>query len=338
MATLLQQIHQVVHELTSLAEAFLVLTTVVVALRFYVRARILKKVAMDDYFMLAAYICYVLTAGITVYLMKLITELFSGGSADIDKLVLVVKVNAAFYIWTMVMLKFSLGFFFLRIFSIHLPQRIIVWFVVLSSLVLSLVYFFMSTFTCGLKSGFLGTQCAAWTAYAGISKAWSWYNASMDMVFSLLSVHALWDAKMTKMTKFWATLVLCLGTAGGVASFVRIIVLTTDSTSTGNPAQGLRSGDWTQVETGMGIIAACLACMRPLLRLLKEKFSSHFTTRATGSITGQSASMASANPDMSQKSETKGETNRRSNLLKGPTSTDEEIPEEDEEAAVGTRS
>ncbi|GAM87677.1 hypothetical protein ANO11243_057040 [Dothideomycetidae sp. 11243] len=246
MASLTTIILEVTHELTAFAAVFLALTTVAVGLRLFTRGWILKQIALDDYAMIGAYL---------------------------------VKINTAFYIWTMIMIKVSISAFFFRIFSIHAAQRAIVWFLVGTSVASGLVYFLMSMVTCGLEASFIpSTLCPAWHAYAMVSKVWSWDNAATDLCFSLLSIHALWDANMSRMTKFYATLILCLGTAGGVASIVRIVVLTKASSGTGSYAQGLRSGDWTQVETGMGIIAVCLATLRPLLRLLKDKVVSNIST------------------------------------------------------------
>ncbi|KAF2153602.1 hypothetical protein K461DRAFT_293856 [Myriangium duriaei CBS 260.36] len=91
---------------------------------------------------------------------------------------------------------------------------------------------------------------------------------------------------MSRTTKFYTTLVLCFGTAGGIVSIVRIIVLTKISNGPGSYAQGLRSGYWTQIETGMGIIAASLACLRPLLTLVREKLSSSPSNKTARTSTG----------------------------------------------------
>ena len=188
----------------------------------------------------------------------------------------------------MILIKVSLGYFFLRIFSVQALQRSIIWFIIVTSVVFGIVYFLMSMITCGLKASFLGTPCKASAAYADVSRVWSWYDGATDLVFSVLSVHTIWNAKMSRMTKFYTTLVLLLGTAGGIVSIVRIIVLTKNSTGAGSYAQGLRSGYWTQIETGMGIIAASLACLRPLLTLVKERMGLSSSARTGRSVPGKS--------------------------------------------------
>lgn len=181
--------------------------------------------------------------------------------------------DTGLYIITMIAIKISLGSFFLRIFAAHFPQRMIIYFVVIFSTVVGLAYLFFSMFSCGLTRGFFpgAKECKAWAAYAILSLTWSSINAATDMVFSLISIHALWIANMPPRTKFVASAVLVFGTVGGVASIIRIVFIYRAGNGPAALSTGLTSGYWTLIEAGIGITAASIACLRPLLRWSRER-------------------------------------------------------------------
>ena len=56
MSAMVTDILDVLRHLSSFAEAFLVLTTIAVALRLFTRGFILKQFALDDYAMILAYV------------------------------------------------------------------------------------------------------------------------------------------------------------------------------------------------------------------------------------------------------------------------------------------
>ncbi|PNS14839.1 hypothetical protein CAC42_2068 [Sphaceloma murrayae] len=269
-------------QLSAISTACLVITTIAVALRLYTRARILRKVDWDDYAMIASYLFFVATCVITLEVSKNIDDLFRGRRLNMKQLTTLVMADACLYICSMLMLKLSLGFFFLRIFVVHVPQRMIIYSIIIASTLMSLAYLFFTTLSCGLIHGFFPVhqECDSSTIYSIYSISWSSFNAFTDMTFVGISVHALWIANLPCRTKICASAVLVFGCLGGIASIVRIVILTTGSVGPAAFSMGVHSGHWTLVEDGLGITAASLACLRPLLRLLRNKL--HPTSSRTG--------------------------------------------------------
>ncbi|KAF2152280.1 hypothetical protein K461DRAFT_278490 [Myriangium duriaei CBS 260.36] len=204
----------------------------------------------------------------------MVDGIFSGGGIHVHQIEILIKVGTTVYIAAMALLKISLGAFFLRIFSIQKVQRHTIYAVVIVTILYSIVYGVITAATCGATSGFFGvaTSCKVAAAYSGITTSWCIMNAVGDLIFSALSVDALSRAQMRPSTRFWAALVLLLGTVGGIASVVRISIILHNAGS--GDLQGVTSGLWTILETSIGITAANLACLRPLLRLARAKIQS----------------------------------------------------------------
>lgn len=96
---------------------------------------------------------------------------------------------------------------------------------------------------------------------------------------------------MTRAARVGAMFVLCCGTAGGLVSLIRIIVIQRFrfyEVAGGSYVQSLQSGEWTVVETGMVITAASLACTRPLVqKVWPYVFGSSGTARSkSGHVQG----------------------------------------------------
>lgn len=187
----------------------------------------------------------------------------------------------AFYALSILFLKLSLGAFFLRVFSILRFQRTIIYTVVGISTILTLVSFVLSAATCGASGGFFQStsvsSCNVGRVYSIITTIWSYVNAVGDFIFAALAVDAIRRAQMKMKTKIIAALVLVIGTSGGVASLIRVSIITKKASVIG-PSHGLAAGKLTIVEIGVGMTAANLACLRPLLRKLQETFSTSISS------------------------------------------------------------
>ncbi|KAF4549942.1 Hypothetical protein D9617_19g102470 [Elsinoe fawcettii] len=279
MITSITAILESLRILSAISEAFLVLTTIAIVLRLWTRGRILKRVGWDDYAMILAYFCYVATCALTLIVSASIHNVFKGHRVETVALAKIVKADTSLYIFTMVLLKISLGLFFLDIFKAYLPQRLVVWFIMITSTLWGIAYCLFSVLSCGLLRGFFPTanDCAVWHQYADFSRAWSSYNAATDMIFAGISVHALWIANLRLRTKIYASALLVFGSIGGIASIIRIVVLSEAGQGAAVYTIGLQSGYWTLVEAGIGITAANLACLRPLLRAFRDKLTDTFS-------------------------------------------------------------
>ena len=194
----------------------------------------------------------------------------------------VVYVATALYGFTLIFLKISLSTFFLRIFVVQRWARIIIYVVLAETISYGLVYIIFSLASCGLNQAFSsnGGTCNQASAFLGITISAGLLNAITDLTFSVMAVIALWPANMSLSTKVIAILILIFGTVGGVASAIRIGYLIGNATRPLDITQSFGGSKWTLIECGIGITAASLATLRPLLRAIigKAKSSPYSST------------------------------------------------------------
>lgn len=184
----------------------------------------------------------------------------------------------------MIMVKISIGLFFLNLFTIAFAwQRIMIYVLVSISTVFGAVYLIMTFATCGImvqsqKTTPLRTGsdwCPIQDAFVVISIVWSVMNAITDLAFQALSVHVLWNVKLPRATKISAIMLLVVGSIGGIASIARVVVQT--------PLQDIRMsgvllGLWSNAEAGLCITAASLITLRPLLQSCLERTNLSFSS------------------------------------------------------------
>lgn len=198
----------------------------------------------------------------------------------------------------MIALKISLGIFFLKIFVASIWQRVVIHIIVAVSVLYGIVYFFMTMFSCALLTYFSANagECSTEKTYAGVSTSWSVLNAVTDLLFSLISVLAIWSVNLPASAKVWAGGLLVLGTIGGIASCIRLgVILDPDDNRI---QRGLISGRWTIIEIGVGIAAASSAALRPLLRWSMKRAKSSISSSPNNTAGGvvQSALGSSQRP------------------------------------------
>jgi len=263
----------------------LVLAWVSVLLRFATRSYIIRSVGSDDIMILCGVICY------TVYCITVIvltarepghTFLTSSQTTLNVNLLLV---SETFYIVTMIFVKLSLGFFFLRIFFDRLHRRI-VYTVMVMSTVFGAAYFFFIIFQCGTPIGgatfwrrFIGHQCVGDSAVLGIGYTHAIITTLTDATCACLPIVFLRKSGLSLGKKFIVGGILVIGAIGGVASIVRVTYIKALT----NPGldflcKMLSLALWSAIEPGLGIIAASLATLRPLLRTISRSFDTWRST------------------------------------------------------------
>lgn len=180
----------------------------------------------------------------------------------------------------MIALKASIGFLLLRIFTVHATSKYIIYATVSVAAFLGL-----------LNIGYtLARPCQLWTQFfPGIAKcsadfgqeaqwfateiAWAVWNAFSDLVLATLSIMAVVELQLPRKTKVSACLLLAFGTIGGLASIIRIGILIPQMPGTSTLGESIDPSIWTVIEPGVGITAASLATLRPLVRRLAGRDS-----------------------------------------------------------------
>jgi hypothetical protein len=170
----------------------------------------------------------------------------------------------------MVILKISLGIFYLRI-VVSRWQKVTVYATVGVATIFGCFYFFAVLFSCGLPAKFLvnalqhkcmgnaegrfATNLAAGTV-----------NAVSDFILATLPITLIRKACMPFPAKLSAGLILLLGCAGSAVSVVRLAYVRGMSYNMNFFEVGVNITLWSIIEAGLCITAASLATLRPLFR------------------------------------------------------------------------
>lgn len=166
----------------------------------------------------------------------------------------------------MMCIKISLGFYFLKIFTIQRVPRAIIYLVLIFTAMSSFVYFISTVRPCLSKAGrAYGGKCP--DEYTPFSTQYSFVNVIGDLIFSGLSILALWRIQLNRAVKLVAGSLLLLGTIGCLASIMRVAAaLYAFPNVFVHPLDGSVIELLSLVESGLGISAASSITLRPLFR------------------------------------------------------------------------
>lgn len=170
----------------------------------------------------------------------------------------------------MVILKISLGIFYLRI-VVSRWQKVTVYATVGVATIFGCFYFFAVLFSCGLPANFLVNalqkKCMgnpegrfATNLTAGT------INAVSDFILATLPITLIRKACMPLPAKFSAGVILLLGCVGSAVSVVRLAYVRGLSYNMDFFEVGVNITLWSIIEAGLCITAASLATLRPLFR------------------------------------------------------------------------
>ncbi|PNS15650.1 hypothetical protein CAC42_4102 [Sphaceloma murrayae] len=261
---------------------FFVITSV--AVRFYVRIKMLGQFDPSDWSMLVAFMfsasqCCIAIAVVTFGIRAAYGDMRANQIND--KLS---RYSTGIFALALVTLKISLGFFFLKIFSHKRYQRWTIFALCILSTITGIAYFAFASFTCTVLKQAPGTEleCPIQPVSNGVFYAFSVVSIASDYIFTIMAIYALWQAKLPITTKLPACILLVMGTVGGIASTIRFSLLVKPVTPETYLTQLFDVGKWTIVEHSIGVIAANLAMTRPLLHawLVRVKDLSTFGTGA----------------------------------------------------------
>jgi hypothetical protein len=171
-------------------------------------------------------------------------------------------------------LKISLGFFFLRI-IIEPWQRVVIYICMAISTIYGFIYFGIVTFGCGDPAKFLlrtvNQQCISITnVIIPASYVHTALNATTDWIMALLPIVTIWKLNMPRITKFWAYLLLALGAAGSIVSFIRFAYVEGLVPGKHFIRQSAKFALYSTIEPGLGITAVSFATLRPLFKKCLE--------------------------------------------------------------------
>ncbi|KAF2660064.1 hypothetical protein K491DRAFT_589929 [Lophiostoma macrostomum CBS 122681] len=254
----------------NVAIAFLVLAWIFIVLRVWTRTYVIKSFGWDDSTMILAGIVFSIYCATMLYI-----EANGGGThiKDVPQLINLTKwtiVGEATYIGTVMILKISLGIFFARI-VVKRWHLWIIWTTVATSVASSVASFFYCLLRCGPNLDLyvyrqLASECTPrkfdlFIAYQQVS-----ITTLTDIVFVSFPFLILRKANMDTRSKVSVGLILSLAALGCICSMVRFRYV--DGLTEYNDFfwNATNIAIWSTVEPGAGIVAGCLATLRPLLK------------------------------------------------------------------------
>ncbi|KAF2220395.1 hypothetical protein BDZ85DRAFT_284135 [Elsinoe ampelina] len=281
----------IIASFNNISKANIAITTITlfsVFLRMFVRLKMLRQFGREDWAMVLTTMLYIVHSAMLFSISEVGKKYIGGNFKLMNKFNSINRVGNGFFALTMVALKFSLGFFFLRIIGHKKPQRYTIWALMGLTLVSGSLYFGLATFTCAQVKdvGVLtGPRCHVQKTSTYIFAVFSVVNIVSDFVMTLIALFALWKAKLPIITKLIAGSLLALGCVGGIASIVRLVIVLQPVDLFGYIRQLFNSGLWLSIEIAVGIIAANFAMVRPILQLFLEKMHLVSTQAVTKSAT-----------------------------------------------------
>ncbi|CAG5179638.1 uncharacterized protein ALTATR162_LOCUS9386 [Alternaria atra] len=187
------------------------------------------------------------------------------------------------YCLSMIGAKISIGLFLLRI----TPKKIHHWIIytVMGLTVLTgIVFLFVTVFQCMPISYFWGQalgadgSCINIYVIIGLTYLYSVISAICDFTFGLLPIVLVWDLNMSKNSKIALIPILSMACVASIAVIVRMGFVMKFVTND-FLYDTVDIAIWSDIEQGLAITAGSLATLRPLYRLVSDRFG--WSTRAS---------------------------------------------------------
>ncbi|KAI0840624.1 hypothetical protein F5Y06DRAFT_294613 [Hypoxylon sp. FL0890] len=263
-------------ELAATVIVFLALSAITLALRCYVRARILKVFKIEDWLAIATMICFACYC-----IFALLSISYGEGKRIVDvpvenipKILKMRWAGELVYVVTSLFIKFTVGVFLLRICS-QAWQKTVVATVLLVCLIYQLFFAFMAAFQCQpvpyywyRYTGKMTGKCWSNEFITGATYAAAAINAVSDWVLGLLPIALVRDLRLSKRSKVLVSCILAIGSIASTATIVRIPYICKLTQTRDLIYDFTDLSIWSTVENGLGLVASSVATLRPLVRVM----------------------------------------------------------------------
>ncbi|KAH6716812.1 hypothetical protein DL95DRAFT_518819 [Leptodontidium sp. 2 PMI_412] len=259
----------------AVAGTFGVLAWISVGLRCYVRLKFVKSFGWDDGLMVLALAFY------TVLTVCMVTASFYGtgqheANLTAEHIVIAKRLwwlCEVAYGFTSMALKASICIFLLRI-TVKKLHRWILYSVMAVTLLTGLVLSLVLLLQCRPLPYFwdksLHGTCIDWQVIIAMSWLYSICAGTCDFTVGLLPIFLVRNLQMKTRTKVLVAGILGIACIASSATIIRLPFLHTFADSDWLWAT-TDIALWTDIEVGLGIFASCLATLRPLLRILRNR-------------------------------------------------------------------
>lgn len=227
-----------------------------------------------------------------------------------------------FYCFSLVFLKISLAFFYLRI-VIQRWQRWVIFMTVTVFTLYGLTYAFIYLFRCGLNindqliSRAEG-KCIPDHTLLIMTYVFGSVDTLTDFIYAFLPIYILWNSNMPLGMKFTAGFLLCIGSVSSICALIRVATLSNLNSDVEFFKQAVQTGLWSVIEPGLAIVATSLAACRPLWRKFFEDTSTGSFIRKTFMFkwsAGKDSGVSSSSARSTDKPLTIGRANGRANAF-----------------------
>ncbi|KAG9603246.1 hypothetical protein KCU97_g1617, partial [Aureobasidium melanogenum] len=317
--------------LKNAALAFIPITSVALSLRLYVRVSIVKGFGLDDMFLIGAQIWFLVFCGYAIKLIDLehdpnlqaaIAESVKTAMVAIGKIYTSSVFFTFFYVLTIIFLKISLAFFYLRI-IVQRWQKIVIYIAATGMTLYGLAYGFLYMFRCGPN---VNQQLIYWAEGKCIpdhtllvmTYVFGSLDTLTDFIYAFLPVYILWNSNMPLGMKLTAGFLLCMGSVSSICALIRVATLSNLKFDMAFFKQAVQTGLWSIIEPGLAIVATSLAACRPLWRKVFEDTSTGSFIKNTFMFrwsTTKKSGVSSSSGRSIEKPITIGRTNGRTNGL-----------------------
>ncbi|KAK7738390.1 hypothetical protein SLS53_006205 [Cytospora paraplurivora] len=247
---------------------FLILDTVAVAARIYVRTLLIRGFGWDDATLCLAFLGYIVACAMGF------TSIYYGFAADGDtsgKMHYNSVKAEAFYFANQLSLYVSSGIVKIAVALVlyRLATNVRLQVTLITSMVVVAVWTFVTTlfssWLCASSgaSDYIGSStCTAVGYFRMIS------NIFIDYFLALFPITMLWNAKMSFRMKLSVCILLGLGMFASAATIAKLAILVELGHAKGKAVDHLHYQllIWADVELGLAIFCASSAALRPLLR------------------------------------------------------------------------
>ncbi|KAL2260159.1 hypothetical protein VTK26DRAFT_5930 [Humicola hyalothermophila] len=263
----------------------LALIWLVASLRAVVKLFMIKKVMADDWLMLTSVLLYTAHGGISLWGIINASKVAEADHARGHSIALHSWfLCEVLYALMSALVRTSVAAFLLEVAAAR-GHRLILYANLAIIWVLCIAYFLIMLFQCNPVSYFWGQvlgqsgSCIAPELVPGATIAHSILSFVTDITLAILPATMLWNVNLDRRTKMIVSTLLGLGVFAGFAMIIRIPFIRfvpIDSPEFLDQANG--AGFWSIMETALGIIAGCVATLRPLVRSYRARAHPWFDT------------------------------------------------------------
>ncbi|KAF2138346.1 uncharacterized protein K452DRAFT_311699 [Aplosporella prunicola CBS 121167] len=258
------------HEILSITGAFTAIAVIIVLLRTYVRAVMLRFFGPDDYLM-------VISTAISVLVFVFFVKETENGlgkhalamMADMEAYSNFLRwlfIHSIFIMVAISLVKISLAMFLLRLAQRKTHIRVIwgmIVFLIAFTISCAGTLIFQCTPVQGAWDRSIGAKCFDFMTFRNIGLFNSCVNIVTDVVFASLPIPFIWQLQVNTRTKLSLVGILSLGYFACAAAIVKAVM---QFTVINEPDWTVHDSFnvWNSIELNVGIMAASLPALKPL--------------------------------------------------------------------------